>query len=51
MFVEYIYRRLTALAPTNEESLWLNEEKNRIGKKMVSRMSACDMTRAVSLVY
>ncbi len=33
----------------NEESAWLNEEKNHIGKKIVSRMSACDVTR-VSLV-
>jgi hypothetical protein len=29
-----------SLTPTNEESLWLNEEKNLIGKKVVSRMSA-----------
>jgi hypothetical protein len=25
-----------SLAPTNEESVWLNEEKNYIGKKIVS---------------
>ncbi len=31
--VRYIYERLTTLAPTNEESAWLNEEKNLIGKK------------------
>ena len=42
---------LTSLAPTNEESAWLNEEKNPIGKKIVSRMSACDVTHVVSLVY
>jgi hypothetical protein len=29
-----------SLAPTNEESSWLNEEKLLIGKKIVSRMSA-----------
>jgi hypothetical protein len=34
----------------NEESAWLNEEKNYIGKKIVSQLSACDVTRAVSLV-
>jgi hypothetical protein len=41
--------RLTSLAPTNEESTWLNEEKNRIGKKIISQLSACDVTRVVSL--
>ncbi len=45
------YRQLTPLAPTNEKSSWLNEEKNLIGKKIASRMSACDVTRVVSLVY
>jgi hypothetical protein len=39
-----------SLAPTNEKSAWLNEEKNHIGKKIVSRMSACDVTRVASLV-
>jgi hypothetical protein len=39
------------LAPTNEESAWLNEEKNLIGKKMISRMSASDVSRVVRLVY
>ncbi len=39
-----------SLAPTNEESAWLNEEKNHIGKKIDSRISACDVTRVVSLV-
>jgi hypothetical protein len=39
-----------SLAPTNEESAWLNEEKNFIDKKIVSRMSAYDVTRVVSLV-
>ena len=39
-----------SLAPTNEESAWLNEEKNHVGKKIVSRMSACDVTHVVSLV-
>jgi hypothetical protein len=43
-------RQLTSLAPTNEESSWLNEEKNHIGKKIVSCMSACDVTCVVSLV-
>jgi hypothetical protein len=32
MFVQYLSRRLTSLAPTNEESAWLNEENNHIGK-------------------
>jgi hypothetical protein len=26
-----------SLAPMNEESAWLNEEKNHIGKKIVSQ--------------
>jgi hypothetical protein len=39
-----------SLAPTNEELAWLNEGKNHIGKKIVSRMSACDVTCVVSLV-
>jgi hypothetical protein len=32
-YVRYIYKRLTTLAPTNEESSWLNEEKHLIGPK------------------
>jgi hypothetical protein len=32
----------------NEESAWLNEEKKSIDKKM-SQLSACDVTRVVSL--
>ncbi len=39
------------LAPMNEGSLWLNEGKKLIGKKIVSDMSACDVTCVVSLVY
>ncbi len=39
------------LTPTNEESVWLNEKKNLIGKKMISRMSASGVSRVVSLVY
>jgi hypothetical protein len=39
-----------SLAPTNEESAWLNEEKSHIGEKIVSQLSACDVTRVVSLV-
>ncbi len=39
-----------SLAPTNEESAWLNEEKNHLGKKIVSHLSACDVTHVVSLV-
>jgi hypothetical protein len=27
----------------------LNEEKNHIGKKIISQLSACDVTRVVSL--
>ncbi len=50
MFVRYLSRWLTSLAPTNEESAWLIEEKYHIGKKIVSRVSACDVTRVVSLV-
>jgi hypothetical protein len=50
-FVRYIYMWHTTLAPMSEESLWLNEEKKLIGKKIVSRMSAWDVTRVVSLVY
>jgi hypothetical protein len=46
-FVRYIYERLTTLAPMNEESAWLNEEKNLIGKKMISRMSASDVSRGL----
>ena len=50
MIVRYLSRRLTSLAPTNEESAWLNEEKNHIGKTIVSRMSANDVSHVVSLV-
>ncbi len=39
-----------SLAPTNEESAWLNEKKNYIGKKIVSQLSAYDVTCVVSLV-
>jgi hypothetical protein len=45
----YLSRRLMSLAPTNEESAWLNEEKNHIGKRIISQLSACDVTRVVSL--
>jgi hypothetical protein len=39
-----------SLASMNEESAWLNEEKNNhIGKKIISQLSACDVTRVVSL--
>jgi hypothetical protein len=38
-----------SLAPMNEESTWLNEGKNHIGKKIISQLSACDVTRVVSL--
>ena len=48
-YVRYNSKRLTTLAPTNEESAWLNEEKNLIGKKMISRMSASDVSRVVSV--
>ncbi len=48
-FVWYIPRRLTTLAPMNEESAWLNEVKNLIGKKIISQLSASDVTRVVSL--
>ncbi len=50
-FVRYIYKQLMTLVPTNEESAWLNEEKDLIGKKMISRMSASDVSHVVSLVY
>ncbi len=38
-----------SLAPANEESVWLNEEKNQIGKKIISQLSAWDVTCVVSL--
>jgi hypothetical protein len=38
-----------SLAPTNEESMWLNGEKSHIGKKQISQLSACDVTRVGSL--
>ncbi len=47
MYVRYIYKRLTTLAPMNEESLWLKEEKNLIGQKKISRMSASDVSRGL----
>ncbi len=50
MSVQYLSRQFTSLAPTNEESAWLNEEKNHIGKKIVSQLSACNVTHVVSLV-
>jgi hypothetical protein len=50
MIVRYLSRQLTSLAPTSEESAWLNDEKKHVGKKIVSRMSASDVTRVVSLV-
>jgi hypothetical protein len=50
MCVRYIYRQLTTLAPTNEEASWLDEEKKLIAKKIACRMSACDVTRVVTLV-
>jgi hypothetical protein len=34
----------------NEESAWLNEGKKHTGKKIVSQLSACDVTGVVSLV-
>ncbi len=49
MFVRYISRWLTSLVPTNEESSWFNEEKNHVGKKIISQLNACDVTRVVSL--
>jgi hypothetical protein len=33
----------------NEESAWLNEEKNHIGKKIISQLSDCDVAHVVSL--
>jgi hypothetical protein len=38
-----------SLAPTNEESTWLNEKINHVGKKIISQLSACDVTPVVSL--
>ncbi len=38
-----------SLAPTNKESVWLNEKKNHVGKKIISQLSACDVTRVISL--
>ncbi len=48
MFVQYLSRQLMSLAPVNEESAWLNEKKTYIGNK-ISQLSACDVTRVVSL--
>jgi hypothetical protein len=48
-FVRYLSRQLTSLAPMNEESAWLNEGTNHLGKKIISQLSACDVTRVVSL--
>jgi hypothetical protein len=50
-YVRYNSKRPTTLAPTNEESAWLNEEKNLIGKKMISRMSASDVSCVVSFGF
>jgi hypothetical protein len=33
----------------NEESMWLSEEKKHIGKKIISQLSACDVTFVVCL--
>jgi hypothetical protein len=38
-----------SLAPTNEESAWAQWGKNLYRKKIVSQLSACDVTRVVSL--
>ena len=47
-FVGYLSRRLTSLAPTNEESLWLNEEKKTLEvKKNDLSMSASDVSRGL----
>ncbi len=45
-FVWYICQRLTSLAPTYEESEWAQWGKNL---KKASHLSACDVTRVVSL--
>jgi hypothetical protein len=48
--VRYSCKRLTSLAPTNEESAWLNYEgKNLDRKTKVSQFSVSDVTSAVSL--
>ncbi len=51
MSVQYLSRQLTSLSPTNEESAWLNEEKNHIGKKIVSQLSACELSTLSVRVY
>jgi hypothetical protein len=48
-FYDTVCKRLTSLAPTNEESAWLNEEKNLNRKIIVSQLSASDVTHVVSL--
>jgi hypothetical protein len=42
------FKQVTSLAPANEESAWVNEEKT-LTEKIVSQLSANDVTRAVSL--
>jgi hypothetical protein len=37
------------LPPQMKNQHGLNEEKNLIDKKIISQLSACDMTRVVSL--
>jgi hypothetical protein len=37
------------LAPMNEKSAWAKRGKNLIAKKIISQLSACDMTRVASL--
>ncbi len=49
-FVWYICKRLTSLAPTNEESAWAQWGKNLYRKKIISHLSACDVTCVVSWV-
>ncbi len=46
---KYVCTIPLSLAPTKEESAWLNEEKNLIGKKIISQLSACDVTCVVCL--
>jgi hypothetical protein len=38
------------LPPRMKNQHGLNEEKNHVGKKIVSQLSACDVTHVVSLV-
>jgi hypothetical protein len=47
--IPFPFARLNALQAAVKHSHRLNEEKNLIGKKIISQLSACDVTHVVSL--